>query len=68
MLYFNKMEVKMKLMSLLCIGTALAVILLGFITKYVFPLAAAKPASYLQLAQILLLIGINFTLFELIKK
>lgn len=58
----------MKTLGLLCVVFALAILILGLITKYLFPLASARPMSYLALAQMLLLLGINFTLLELIKK
>jgi len=48
--------------------SALGVFLLGLIIKYILPVKVARPASFLQLTGLLLLLSINFAILTLMKK
>lgn len=58
----------MKTLSLVCMGSAIGVLLLGIISRYILPVGVAKPTSFLQLTGLFLLLSINFALLELMKK
>jgi len=58
----------MKILSLLCVGGAVLIIIFGVIAKYYASVAYIRPANFLLIAQILLLLGINFAVMELLKR
>jgi len=58
----------MKTLSHACIVVSIVILILGLISKYVTPIAALQPASYLLASQILLLFSANFILLEILKK
>ena len=58
----------MRILSLVCMVSALGVFLLGLIIKYILPVKVARPASFLQLTGLLLLLSINFAILTLMKK
>ena len=58
----------MKLLSHICLVGGITVFVLGLLSKFVLKLAIAQPASYLFMTQILILLSINFVLYEILKK
>ena len=58
----------MKMMSYVCIAVSIIVLILGLVSKYIVPIAAIQPASYLLVTQVLLLLSANFILLEISKK
>jgi hypothetical protein len=58
----------MKMLSNVCLIGALAVIVLGVVSKYVIQIATLQPASYLLMAQVLLLLSLNFLVSESLNK
>lgn len=58
----------MKMISHVCIAVSIIVLILGLVSKYIAPIAALQPASYLLVIQILLLFSANFILLEILKK
>ncbi len=58
----------MKSLSTICLITAIVAVVAGIVSKYIAPLAGLQPASYLLMAQILLLLSLNFLVTELLNK
>lgn len=58
-------------MRALCYATLIAAVVIlaiGIISKFLISMVNVRPLSYLELAQLFLLFGINFALLELLKK
>lgn len=58
----------MKVLSLVCIGGAVVIIIFGVIAKYYTSVAYIRPGNFLLIAQILILLGINFAIMELLRR
>jgi hypothetical protein len=54
----------MKSLSNICIIAAVVTVVAGIVSKYILRLAGLQPASYLLIAQIFLLLSLNFLLSE----
>lgn len=58
----------MKLLSRVCLVVGVIIFVLGLLSKFVLKSTAVQPASYLFVTQILILLSINFVLYEILKK
>ena len=59
----------MKTLVYTLMAVAITLVILGITSRYITPLfAGVNPSSYLRLAQVLLLIGANLILLEIVKK
>lgn len=58
----------MKTLSNICLIAALGVFIGGVVSKYIVRLGGVQPASYLLMMQILVLLSINFAIYELLNK
>lgn len=58
----------MKTLSNICLIGGLAVFCVGIVSKYVTQIGAIQPASYLLAMQVLVLLSINFAIYELLNK
>jgi len=56
------------MLSYICVGIAVIVFIVGLVSKYVMKIAAVQPASFLLMAQILLLLSLNFIIYEALNK